>query len=1455
MTSPKTRLNSSPSSSILRPRDSMVGILPHSLPTIKELRDYDMESFFGCAASNWMLSTDQYRLNTSPPIGLIGGSSLPDSYQCVLLLEEDSSIKPLDYREIHQMIRELTNGIYVLNQSPTISLETNFDLTSTCNLPPAYDNTKVGQLLIEVDYMMKALWHGLYLPKHKRSKFLDKWRAYYKSNSYGVQTGEKMLNPTEFTGIGMVDLMKDPDLAPLFLKLSFDNYLSNDTFSALSDVLSIQMLLSQKDVSHHQDLFIINTQWSVSSKVVLNSDNTEPETLASLNLYLEQQCRVVSEALTVEADTRRKLVLVKLVAFLSTFLVTMRKRMRIPDKDHLLRPLHVDDCRTETDLPPLILSPDSQFSFFRNEGPHLHLHGGISVNYDTPPPSPAPAVVVEAYSALKKSALEQLSELLSKDHPLSDHHYTLPVHTIDNKRYYTIAIEFETYYPQIPQEPLWIRTYQEELTKLKSKLPMNIENNLFEVFKKHLGFNKAIKCKNQSYALRMSAQKGLLPAFRHYCRKIATPRTLSKHDESGYGLLHHAAIHNRPAIIVLLLQHGLDIDVRRHNLTSVGPSALHLAVQCGAFDAVACLVCNSADISAVDSHGWTPIHCAAFYNQSDILEVFLRRDKEFTEIQTRDNRKSTPLLLAATSGSLSVVSTLLRFGADVTGSDLQGHNVIHVAVLHGHTHIVRHFIQLRLKHLPVWSILVDMLQFHVATLQEYDVTDQEYDVTAEEGDVTAEESDVTVLESDVTVPESDVTVPETDVTVLETDFTVLESDVTVPESDVTVPERDVTIHQSDVTIQQSDVTIQQSDVICAVRCLEEIILSEPQYWSNIYDIDGVTALAKLLESSCSEVLALTSSILCNITENIQVQELLTTMDIGRTLVRLLTSSVPEVQARVSILISDLASSIELNQKIFAEQGAIRALIQLLHSDNEQVLINTMNALRVLCLANSDNQSEVARWNGIPALTHILNTHSDSKSVQSATAASLAAISLNHFHNQCETVATGAVLSLVKLTLSRDIELQVKGARTIEALTENNPDNQTKFLKMGAAQSLVQLLKDIDDSVREQGMCALWTLAGHTRPQQKIVAETIGIPNIMKMLLHIKSEKLLLVGCLSAIGLVKEDMVQQKQLVDAEVLPQLVRLLHNKQLAHRVTAMVVKLLGVLCIGVAYTNNQFVQSKMAQEGTIPVLVQLLDQVCTAVEMTVEVVTTLACIVLHNTTNQQILQNETKFNWDYLLPLLQSPSQIVVLARVITGCSCVTLTATGVTILVETLQSQDDDVVILAASLLSSLAHTRAGITDAMVTVGALQYLIEKLTSSTNCQVSSAIAVTLGYLTFNPTAFRHLLTACRNTPGLYKTISKHLKVNSKINRNFIENFKLACHIGLPSQYLEINGGLPVTKPSRPRTGHQLCENSLENNLRKVQKQKQLRTKSALCVRQTSKPPVLYKSVTNIETSTQLP
>ena len=168
---------------------------------LEKYERYDLQELLAFTSTNWLLSTEDFKASTEPPPGLISSLNAIHDPNCLILIPHDS--QSLDFREIHQIIRELTIGIYVLNQIPSISLESNFDQSSTCQIPPAYQDTRVGQILINIDYMMKALWHGAYFPKEKRTKFSERWRNNLDVNSNRKPETKKPLL-TEFASAGKI---------------------------------------------------------------------------------------------------------------------------------------------------------------------------------------------------------------------------------------------------------------------------------------------------------------------------------------------------------------------------------------------------------------------------------------------------------------------------------------------------------------------------------------------------------------------------------------------------------------------------------------------------------------------------------------------------------------------------------------------------------------------------------------------------------------------------------------------------------------------------------------------------------------------------------------------------------------------------------------------------------------------------------------------------------------------------------------------------------------------------------------------------------------------------------------------------------------------------------------------------------------------------------------------------
>jgi len=70
--------------------------------------------------------------------------------------------------------------------------------------------------------------------------------------------------------------------------------------------------------------------------------------------------------------------------------------------------------------------------------------------------------------------------------------------------------------------------------------------------------------------------------------------------------------------------------------------------------------------------------------------------------------KSTPLLLAASSGALSTLQCLIELGADVTRTDQRRNNVIHLAALRCHANVIEFFnsASWKQRQVDVWLMLV-----------------------------------------------------------------------------------------------------------------------------------------------------------------------------------------------------------------------------------------------------------------------------------------------------------------------------------------------------------------------------------------------------------------------------------------------------------------------------------------------------------------------------------------------------------------------------------------------------------------------------------------------------------------------------------------------------------------------------------------------------------------------------
>ncbi|XP_076094844.1 ankyrin and armadillo repeat-containing protein-like isoform X1 [Mytilus galloprovincialis] len=1339
--------------------------------------------------TNWYLSTDDFKNEREKPKGVISDLNPGNSSSCVILIPEEEGLKPLDYREIHQIIRELMYGIYILNQSPKVNLEANYDQTSTIKLPPAYLDTRIGQVLSTVDYTLKCLWHGAYFPKDKRAHFNERWKSHLDTDS-SSSTKSKKMTYKEFYSAGIQDVTYDPEYGSIYDGIEREDLDDKDIveernhFMKHVEQLSMQMTFYQNKTFNHKDLYVMDSDWLVSSIVKALDDHVDKMTHTSyerINTRLQLHEELIMQCLDNKNEIRRMLLLCKFISFLTPFFMGMKKRMKIPQRKRLLPDLTGDECRTERELPPLILGPDFKCPHFDFGGNYFNLHGGVLVDIETDPIVEAP----ESFSQMYNQIMTESEELLSKhlSHDKIRESYKVPVYEINGKRYYAVMLEFETYYSATPQKPLWVKAYSEHITMLKtSKIVNDPEQQLNEQLRKYFGYRKTVKIVQTMTAPKAAIQKGLLGLFIYLCNKnVHQPSRLNKQDEQGLSLLHHAAINNHPEIIVALLKQKMDMNVRRNNISTdadiktnsdrhylldMWPTALHFASRCGALDSATCLVGIYAGTTVYDQDGWAPVHYSAFFDHKPIIKMFHRHSAEQIDMHTKNKFRSTPLLLAASSGALSAVKCLIQLGAEISRKDSEDNGIVHLAALRLHTNVLEYLIESNYENAPVWKILVSMLK---------------------------------------------------------------------------------------ETEQKKD---------SAVKCLDVLSTSKPGHWKAILEADAVPALVLLMYSDNEELQAVAASVLCNISQEDDVRVALTESNAAEILIKRLMSPNEDIQSRSAIILSDIAY-VEGNQSIISDKGGIEPLVELMDSEGHDVLVNAVNAVRVLCDGNEINQNAIAECGGIPPLVEFL-TLVNFEMLQAVAASAVASVAAGNPKNQEDVIKEGAAKPLVDIVNSlKKEDVKLKAAKAIEALSDHNPKSQQAFIDLGAQKALLKILKNQSVEVKEQAACALWALAGQTKTQQKKIAKDTGITNICGMLLD-TTESIVQVGCRMAISLGREDIDYQNQLANTNAFEQLNRLLQPQKYTKNVILMAIKVLGILCVGVATTNNKVTQKRIAEERTIPTLVNLLNDPLNdpTGEVQVEVAMSLGCIVLSNPHNHELLRDIKDFSFDVLLDLLkyqdeeirlragmalaifafnntqqqfaireaggisysvfqdflesenenyvcEAAFQIVVLARVIVDDDQVTLTARGVTILVNKVKSHDDNVVVRASSLLASLAHTRAGIPDAMVTVGAIDILVERLASA-NDQVRSSTAIALGYLTFNKTAARILLSACRNTPGLYKKMMENIGKTPKISEDFLQDFKRAKIVGLPSQCLEINGGPPVKPPSRrdvrPTTAHSI-------------------------------------------------
>uniref|UniRef100_A0A8C2AFM2 Ankyrin and armadillo repeat containing n=1 Tax=Cyprinus carpio TaxID=7962 RepID=A0A8C2AFM2_CYPCA len=1030
----------------------------------------DLQEVLSLTSCNWLFSAEEHNLPVDVPAGIIRQMRNILAPNIIVLAPFDSGL-PLDYRTVHQIVRELTLGIYGFNQLPAVSLVPNYDQSSTCQLPPAYNDTKVGQILINIDYTMKALWHGSYIPREKRMRFSELWRSIMAVDSDGVpQTKKDVL--TEFLSAGLTDISDDPCYRDIY-KENMDvdpTYEPNSTeeenlFSQYSENTLIKLSAYLTSVRQHQNLFVFEASHSLSDVVRLTEDNIDLATYQRLQKRLSDHVSLVRKHLERNAEVSRDLVYLKLITFLVPLLISLRKKMLIPNFSQMLPPLSDDKLKTEREVPPHLLGPDFACKHFpQKQNQYFHLHGGIEFDVGTPPLDDITEEMKEKKNLDLFRAANYLYELLRQDSTYKTQ-FPIPLSEIEGKSYNVICIELESLYPQHNMIQWW-GALNTSIKILKGKrLPLT-DIELHEQFKKTFGYTKAIKCKTVAFGLKAAAERGMCAAFHSLSRRNPTSH-LHVLDEQGLSLLHHAAANNQSHIILQLAAAGVNLNqIRSERFTNSGLTPMHLAAQCGSLESLNCLLALRADYKLVDKRGWMAIHFAAFYDQVACIQALCRKDPALLEMKTTADYGSSPLLLSATSGSVEALDVLLSTGANWREEDSKGNNTVHLAALYFHTDVLRHLIQLNLDGLPVWKILVEMIQSQ-------------------------------------------------DDRRLEMALRCLEALLMLADCIV------FRLNNNHCTAGGIPVLV---GLLCSdrlvVQCMATAVLchmsENRKVCEDLVHHGAVPVLIKLLSGHQPELHSRCAVILADLAgHSEQHQNLIAQLGGVASVVKLLTSDLQDVLVNAVRCIRTLCVKSPCNQTAVAHAGGVPHLVEFLSVNSEVLQEEACLALAELARGHQENQELICEAGAVSALVQALRERKVSVKVKAATALESIA-SQNPAIQQC-FLRQSAAKDLLQLLKVFQLDVREQGATALWALAGQTLKQQKLMAQQMGYPVILDLLLSSSDKMQYVGCRAAIALSRDSRTHQDGFCREYGVLPLVRLLRGSRTTLKTLLSVIKALG--------------------------------------------------------------------------------------------------------------------------------------------------------------------------------------------------------------------------------------------------------------------------------------------------------------------------------------------------
>jgi ankyrin repeat protein len=1267
-----------------------------------------------------------------------------------------SCSKPLQQQELYQVVRELVEGIYVFNQIPSISFESNHDGSSMCVIPSAYHDTLVGLTMLNVDYFVKSLLHGTTIPqKDKRNKLLDEWKRlpHAKIRETFVQLGMVNMEDDEELGADLYSGKKEPfirhpakcvDSALAHLELTprlttyreleqHEDHVSRDMFLRYLDHVNINLVFRQKSIQEEGAVLILDPGYDLMTGVLATKKEKDPELYRYLHSYLQRQRDFVKSHLEQKKMIAHDLELLGFVSFMVSFLVTLRRQTKIVDVSQLPPPSVREMLRTDRELPPVLPNATSKWSSFTSENSTTSLHGGIIFHKQQQTPEPLECSITDLANIRKLSS--DSSRSLSSSHE-GDHQ--LQTCEIDGQSYYILSLSIEPFYSKTPKLPRWVHAMITELRSQSAKQPSLSESRVQDMLRKPLGPRLSSAMKTVNISLKASIEKGILPAVGALLKRCTHTR-LNKPDENGMTMIHYAAVNGRPDVLSALILAGCSINqqVYDENQQPTETRPIHLAAQSGSLDCICCLVRYGAcEVSVRDEQGWAAVHHAAFHNYQCIVAHLASLDPACINLETADRSKSTPLLLAAQNGCFDAFKCLVEFGADLSVTNSQGQNAVHIAALHHHINILKYLIT-SVPQIDVWSILSEML-------------------ASDDGTGYAEGA-----------------------------------------------------ARSLDPLMQWDPSHYCKKILehNAVKSLVQLLKKDKvqqhlavQVLANLSNIDSVKAamvkadaiphVVKLLGSNRDRVQSCACIVLSDLGLNTDNQSSIAKAGAIPHLVKLLDSDSDDVQLYASACIGILSFDNRENQSTILENSGLPGLVNLLRSSLSCIKGCAASSLARLLDRNRSCQLAALTANIISPLVVLLRSRK--VSVQKSAAGAIEALADSCEESQCELLASTVCINLLKRLLKmQDPSLKVCGGCALWSIAGELISNKRLIASHMGLELLIDMI--VVHHERLEYVCseALGALASELGNNQNHIAKVGGVKPLVDVLMSPTSQRV----CLSIIHTLAA-LVMKPALVPNQDLQKTVASVRGIVVlaaiisaGSDIAAELVRVEAACTLAKIVLNNPENDKILARHTDFSYLTIFRFYVSSDATVRLLAGYCLSIMAFNNPAKLELMKSHGSLHISNLTPFLESDDdffkvhaafQIVVLSKLLVGVGSADATVRGIRLLISMLSSHIEQTKVLSAEFIASLAHSRGGIPTTILMAGVLDPLMRNLRTG-NGPVIESTSVAIGYLTFNSLGSRMITGAFRDNPELFDVFKEQIDLVT-VSRKFLANWDHVTYMGIP-------------------------------------------------------------------------